>query len=376
MEDERWARIALGCLVEPGSATIALEVAERGPVEVLSRMVARAGAGRSGPGWVDPTDVPGLVSRMAHGGVRVLVPGDPEFPTQLLDLPEPPLALWVRGPVDLRVSALRSVSVVGARACTAYGERATAALAGGLAEAGWSVVSGAAFGIDAAAHRAALAVDGPTVAILACGIDVAYPRAHDALLCRIGDTGAVISELPPGSLPLKHRFLARNRLIAGLSRGTVVVEAARRSGAIATANRALELGRVLMAVPGPITSMASSGTNLLLHEQSARAVSSSEEVTGLILSAGVDPAGRCSEPLAPTGPGPGGGENGAASVLDPGLPDGALAVLGVLPRRAGPSVEALADRAGIPPAECLAHLGLLEIAGLARRVPSGWRRCA
>lgn len=369
------ARIALACVVEPGSSGIAEEVAQRGPVEVLSRLAARAAARRATPGWVDPADVPGLVARMANTGVRVLVPGDPEFPTQLLDLPEPPLALWVRGPLDLRIAALRSVSVVGARACTAYGERATAALAGGLAEAGWAVVSGAAFGIDAAAHRAALAVDGPTVAILACGIDVAYPRAHDALLCRIGDTGAVVCELPPGSLPLKHRFLARNRLIAGLSRGTVVVEAARRSGAIATANRALELGRVLMAVPGPITSMASSGTNRLLHEQAARAVSTSDEVTDLILSAGADPDQCTAQPLTTTGPDPGFGEPGGAPVRDLGLPDGARAVLGVLPRRAGPSVEALAERAGMAPAECLAHLGLLEIAGLARRVPSGWRRC-
>jgi DNA processing protein len=375
MEDDRLARIALGCMVEPGSAGIAEEVAERGPHEVLSRLAARAGARPAVRGWVDPAEVPMLVSRMAHSGVRVLVPGDPEFPTQLLDLPEPPLALWVRGPLDLRVSALRSVSVVGARACTAYGERATLALAGGLAEEGWAVVSGAAFGIDAAAHRAALAVDGSTVAVLACGIDVAYPRAHDSLLCRIGDTGAVVSELPPGSVPLKHRFLARNRLIAGLSRGTIVVEAARRSGAIATANRALELGRVLMAVPGPITSMASSGTNRLLHEQSARAVSTSEEVTGLILSSGANPAGDRSETHSAADSPPTVEEPGRASAMEAGLPAGALGVLAVLPRRAGPSVEALAERAGIPPAACLAHLGLLEIAGLARRVPSGWRRC-
>jgi DNA processing protein len=376
MLDDRMARIALACIVEPGTAGIAEEVAESGAAGVLSRAATRAGGRRRTPGWVDPDEIPGLVTRMERMGVRVVVPGDPEFPTQLLDLAEPPLALWVRGPLDLRVSALRSVSVVGARACTAYGERATAAVAGGLAEVGWSVVSGAAFGIDAAAHRAALAVAGPTIAVLACGIDQAYPRAHDSLLCRIGDTGAVITELPPGSLPLKHRFLARNRLIAALSRGTVVVEAARRSGAIATANRALELGRVLMAVPGPITSIASSGTNQLLHEQSARAVSSADEVTGLLL------AGSPGEASGSAGPGVLPGHqasvagSGGAGPEEVGLPEGALAVLAILPRRAGPSVEVLAERAGVSPPMCLAHLGLLEVAGLARRVPAGWRRSA
>ncbi len=237
-----------------------------------------------------------MLAEMARRGVRVVVPGEAEFPSQLLDLPEPPLALWVRGPLDLRAAALRSVAVVGARACTAYGERATVAVAGGLAADGWAVVSGGAFGIDAAAHRAALAVGGPTIAVLACGVDVTYPRAHDALLARIGDSGLVVSELPPGSQPLKHRFLARNRVIAALSRGTVVVEAARRSGAVSTASRALELGRVVMAVPGPVTSMASSGTNRLLHEQVARAVSDSDEVVSLLT--------RCDVSLGGPGPRP------------------------------------------------------------------------
>ncbi len=130
-----------------------------------------------------------MLAEMARLGVRVVVPGEAEFPSQLLDLPEPPLALWVRGPLDLRASALRSVAVVGARACTAYGERATAGLAGDLADDGWTIVSGGAFGIDAAAHRAALGVGGQTVAVMACGVDITYPRAHDLLLGRIADAG-------------------------------------------------------------------------------------------------------------------------------------------------------------------------------------------
>ena len=362
---ERECAIALACVVEPGTPGIAELVAEHGVDEVLARLGRHRRSSRV-VGRLDPEQVPEMLAEMSRRGVRVVLPGEPEFPSQLLDLPEPPLALWIRGPLDLRAAALRSVAVVGARACTAYGERATAAVAGGLAEDGWAVVSGGAFGIDAAAHRAALAVGGPTVAVLACGVDVAYPRAHDALLARIADSGLVVSELPPGSQPLKHRFLARNRVIAALSRGTVVVEAARRSGAVSTASRALELGRVVMAVPGPVTSMASSGTNRLLHEQVARAVSDSVEVTSLLTGAGIS---------ADTAAGI--GDGGTAEGVDlNGLPDEARAVLEALPGRGSRSVESAAERVGIAPAACLAHLGLLEIVGLARRAGSGWRRCA
>jgi DNA processing protein len=357
--------IALACLVEPGTPGIAELVAEQGAGSVLAQVRAQRRASRV-VGRLDPELVPGMLAEMTRRGVRVVLPGEAEFPSQLLDLPEPPLALWVRGPLDLRAAALRSVAVVGARACTAYGERATVAVAGGLASDGWAVVSGGAFGIDAAAHRAALAIGGPTIAVLACGVDVAYPRAHDALLARIGDSGLVVSELPPGSQPLKHRFLARNRVIAALSRGTVVVEAARRSGAVSTASRALELGRVVMAVPGPVTSMASSGTNRLLHEQVARAVSDSDEVVSLLTGCDASPGSRGVDASH--------GVSGPAD-LD-GMPEDARAVLAALPSRGTRSVEAVAERAAITPAACLAHLGLLEIRGLVRRAGSGWRRCA
>jgi DNA processing protein len=362
---ERLDMIALACLVEPGTPGIAELVAEQGAGAVLAQVRARRRASRV-VGRLDPEQVPGMLAEMTRRGVRVVVPGEAEFPSQLLDLPEPPLALWVRGPLDLRAAALRSVAVVGARACTAYGERATVAVAGGLAADGWAVVSGGAFGIDAAAHRAALGVGGPTIAVLACGVDVAYPRAHDSLLARIGDSGLVVSELPPASQPLKHRFLARNRVIAALSRGTIVVEAARRSGAVSTASRALELGRVVMAVPGPVTSMASSGTNRLLHEQVARAVSDSDEVVSLLTG--------CDASLEVAGAAAGQGGTDPADLE--GLSEEARAVLAALPSRGASSVEVVAERAAVTPAACLAHLGLLEIRGLVRRAGSGWRRCA
>lgn len=358
---ERVARVVLSSLVEPGLAGPAALVAEHG-AEAALREVQRRNLGRAG---LDPGEVPPMVAAMAARGVRLLVPGDPEWPSQVEDLPEPPLCLWVRGPLDLRAAALRSVAVVGSRACTAYGERATTQIAGGLADLAWSVVSGAAFGIDAAAHRAALGVQGATVAVLAGGVDVPYPRAHEPLLGRIGDVGAVVSEGPPGSQPLRHRFLARNRLIAALSRGTVVVEAAHRSGALATAARAHELGRVVMAVPGPITSMASSGTNRLLHDQTARAVSSPEQVLPLLTG---DGSAR-SETAGSGGWAPGGvtGEREA--------PAGPLGeVLSALPRRGGRSVEEVAARTGLPQIACLAHLGVLELQGHARRASAGWRR--
>jgi DNA processing protein len=367
---ERLDMIALACLVEPGTPGIAELVAEHGAGDVLAQVRAKGRASRV-VGRLDPEQVPGMLAEMTRRGIRVVLPGDPEFPSQLLDLPEPPLALWVRGPLDLRAAALRSVAVVGARACTPYGERATAAVAGGLAHDGWAVVSGGAFGIDAAAHRAALGVGGPTIAVLACGVDVAYPRAHDALLARIGDSGLVVSELPAGSQPLKHRFLARNRVIAALSRGTVVIEAARRSGAVSTASRALELGRVVMALPGPVTSMASSGTNRLLHEQVARAVSDSDEVVSLLTGSAL--GGTRSAAAGHDGTDPG-DRMGPAD--RGGLPVEAQAVLAALPSRGTRTVEAAAERAGITPAACLAHLGLLEIMGLVRRAGPGWRRCA
>jgi DNA processing protein len=183
----------------------------------------------------------------------------------------------------------------------------------------------------------------------------------------------VVSELPPGSQALRHRFLARNRLIAAISRGTVVVEAARRSGAIATANRALELGRAVMAVPGPITSMASSGTNRLLHEGSAHAVSSSEEVVTVVLGAGVHDPGPEALPWHPHGGAVREGRRGGAGA-HADLPPESLLVLAALPARGGRSLPQISAQVGRDEATCLAHLGLLEVGGAATRGRSGWRR--
>ena len=196
----------------------------------------------------------GGLAEAQRKGIRLICPGDPEWPPQLDDLgARRPYALWVRGS-DLRSCCAHAVSVVGSRAATAYGTHVAMQIAADLAERGWAIVSGAAYGIDAAAHHGALLADGRTVAVLACGADVPYPPGHATLLGTIAANGTIVSEYPPGRVPTRTRFLARNRIIAALSAGTVVAEAGLRSGTLNTARQARELGRPVMAVPGPVTS--------------------------------------------------------------------------------------------------------------------------
>src|SRR5690606_34819766 len=246
-EEDLLARVLLTRVFEPGDATGGQWVRERGAPAVARRL--RSGGpplpGVSGRRWA------GLLARAERArprqdlavardaGVRFVRPGAAEWPRQLDDLGDArPLGLWVRGPAGLRMWALRSVAVVGARACTEYGAHMAATLSAGLAESGWIVVSGGAYGVDGAAHRGALASGGATVAVLACGVDRPYPRGHTQLIGRIAEQGLVIGELPPGEHPTQSRFVLRNRVIAALTRGTVVVEAAHRSGSLVTARAA------------------------------------------------------------------------------------------------------------------------------------------
>lgn len=191
------------------------------------------------------------------------------------------------------------MALVGARASTGYGDHVAAELAYGLVRKGYTAVSGGAFGIDAAAHRGALAAGGPTVAVLACGVDRAYPMAHAGLLDRIAETGLVLSEWPPGSEPLRFRFLIRNRVIAALTLGTVMVEAAARSGARQTLHRAHQLGRATMAVPGQITSSASAGCHEELRKPTVQPVASVAHVLEEVGRIGVDLAPPVQGPERP-----------------------------------------------------------------------------
>ena len=224
-----------------------------------------------------------LLRTTERSGARIVIPGDAEWPMQLDDLGETrPWALWFRGHP---LPSERSVAIVGSRSCTNYGERVAAEFAHGVGDAGYSIVSGGAFGIDAAAHRGALAADAHTVAVLACGVDVAYPAAHSALFERIVERGTLISESPPGAHPTRPAFLIRNRLIAAMSYGTVVVEARHRSGALSTSRHAVELNRIVMGVPGPITSPESSGVHALI-KAGAELVTSADDVLSLIAPLG------------------------------------------------------------------------------------------
>ncbi|MET9294537.1 DNA-processing protein DprA [Streptomyces sp. NPDC003077] len=273
-EEERRARAALTRVIEPGDETAGRWLREIGPVALLDALTGTAAA----PPGSGARKLAGLRLRAAGVdgaadlatvdalGGRFVCPGDEEWPGQLDGLGDGrPIGLWVRGQAHLRLWALRSVAVVGARACTDYGAHVATGLGAGLADLGWTVVSGAAAGIDGAAHRGALAAEGATVGVLACGVDQPYPRAHTQLIARMAEQGLVLAELPPGGHPTRSRFVLRNRVIAALTRGTVVVEAELRSGSLVTARRAMELGRHTMGVPGPVTSGLSEGVHQLLR---------------------------------------------------------------------------------------------------------------
>ncbi|MGH3003942.1 MAG: DNA-processing protein DprA, partial [Gaiellaceae bacterium] len=209
-------------------------------------------------------DEAAFLRRLADRGLRWVARSDPAFPRRLHEIHDPPPGLFVRGSTPLDLDDAPAVAIVGARACSAYGSSVAHQLARDLARAGAIVVSGLARGVDAQAHRGALEA-GPTVAVLGCGIDRDYPRAHATLAAEIAATGLIVSEYPPGVEPAPWRFPARNRIVAGLACATVVVEARERSGALITADLALDEGRDVLAVPGEITSHLSRGTNHLLR---------------------------------------------------------------------------------------------------------------
>lgn len=304
-------------------------------------------------------------------GGRVVTPDDPEWPAwRMLGLAqlEPgrdrdgavPLVLWARGPRSLLESSERAVAVVGSRCSTGYGNRVTSEIAGDLAAQGWTIVSGAAFGIDSMAHRAALALDGSTIAVLACGIDRPYPAQHERLLSDIAASGLVVSEYPPGVTAHKHQFLARNRLIAALADGVLVVEAGLRSGARNTVKWARRLSRPALAVPGPVTSAASVGCHRMIRDGEALLVTRAEEV--------VDEAGplRLSLPGA-TGP----GENPEDRLTG----DEAI-VFAALPRIGSRLPLELSQQCGLSLPVVRATLPALELAGLVAADESGWHRTA
>lgn len=238
-------------------------------------------------------------------GARLIHPGHPDWPAAELDAAfgfagqqaggradaVAPHALWVRGGSPAALCA-QAVALVGTRAISRYGAEVTGSLARGLAGHRWTVVSGGALGVDAVAHTACLDAGGSTVVVAACGIDVDYPRRHARLFDRVTEHGAVVSEYPPGATPHRHRFLTRNRLVAALSLGTVVTEAAWRSGALNTLSWAEHLGRVCMAVPGPVTTAGSVGCHERIRTRTAELVTSADDVRALVGPAGTPDSGE------------------------------------------------------------------------------------
>jgi DNA processing protein len=379
-DEVRLARAWLARAVEPGRGAVFDLVSEVGPVEAVRAL--RSG-GTSGPATA-LAEARRRQDRAAEDlaearrlGARLVTPEDREWPDEALRAMQvaydrehgsargqdsveltPPLALWVLGEPRLDQAFSRAVAVVGSRSATPYGTAVAGRLGDGLAGAGWAVVSGGAVGIDAAAHRGALAGGGLTIAIVAGGLRRPYPRAHEALFTRIGRDGLLVSEFPPDATPQRHRFLVRNRLVAGLTAGTVVVEAGLRSGALATARQGLRMGRAVLAVPGPVTSHASAGVHGLLRaEPEVVLVTRTAEVVEAVGALGADLADRPQVPasprdrLAPL----------ARQVLD-GLP-----TVGV----AGP--DRIAVACGVPPLEVLRCLPALELAGFVEATPAGWQ---
>jgi DNA processing protein len=408
LSEEKLARAALTYLAEPGDPALGALLAICSPAEVLAAIKADMLPG-TGPGCGDTpasraaldralgrwrARLPGLpdderLADTSRDGIRLTCPGDAEWPGVLDQLGQArPYALWLRGQTDLRFACSRLVSMVGSRAATNYGGHVAGEIAADLGERGWAVVSGGAYGIDAAAHRGALAAEAVTIAVLACGVDYPYPAGHADLFAAIAAQGLVVSEWPPGRHPARTRFLVRNRVIAALGCGTVIVEAGERSGALNTARHAANLGKPLMAVPGPVTSAQSAGCHRIIRDWGASCVTRAADIIELLsplcVPDGLAPGG-VPNALAPGGDPdalvPGGGP-GRPSRLDPDAgrgpardyldPDSAR-VLDALPTRGGAGTSTIAVEAGVDLDTVLRCLGRLAGYGFIERCDRGWR---
>ncbi|MDW4572834.1 DNA-processing protein DprA [Microbacterium sp. M3] len=359
---ERYATVVWCHLIEPGDSVAGRLVAARGATAALEAVLDGAAPAEVSPRelaearkrWLPRLSARAIADSVASAaarGVALVTRADAEWPAQLDDLgAHAPLCLWVRGDVAALPRLEASVAIVGARAASRYGDHVATELAAELAGSGIAVISGGAYGIDGAAHRAALTVGGLTVALLAGGADRAYPAGHTQLIDDVARTGVVVSEVPCGSAPTKWRFLQRNRLIAALATVTIVVEAGWRSGSLNTAGHAAALARPLGAVPGPITAATSAGTHRLIREYGAHCITGADDVRellGLSTAAGAN---------ATTG----------------GFTDDATRVRDALSTRSRRDVVGIARRAGMSVDSVAAILGLLALEGAAECDADGW----
>jgi DNA processing protein len=387
--EDAFARIAWSALVEPGDSTAGVLVEGLGAARALGLVLeavhrdvavlvrACLDAGVVGPGegaafesalvaavarWRPRTsaiDVGAVVAAARRVGAALLVPGDADWPERLSDLgAHAPLVLWGRGRLRGPAAALRRpcLAVVGSRANTLAGAEATAEITSAAADAGCSVISGGAYGIDAVAHRVAIAAGTPTVAVLAGGIDQLYPAGHVELLRTVGHQGLLLAESPPGTRPTRWRFLARNRLIAALGHATVVVEAGARSGALNTAHHAAQLGRPVLAVPGAFSSPASFGCHRLVAQGRAQLAVQPDDPVRAALEAAGGPSVQ-PEDAVPL----------RSASEDPEV----VRAVDALGRRPAPVTE-VARRSGLSVAAATDALALAELQGLVVRRPDGW----
>ena len=409
VDDPALARATWSRLAEPNSATAAMVVGRLGPSPALRWLLEEAidpsGQVRSSPRPPVPQPPPGMPSDgdISACWAQAAARWAPRL-EGLDQLEHPPFCLWVRGDPSLLVGAadLRDkdldggipgamgdddaqsvagagqpvreqrmpvgpasglcLALVGARASTRYGESVATSLASGVTAQGGLIVSGGAFGIDACAHRGALQ-EGPTVSVSAGGVDRLYPVGNTGVLEAVIASGALVAEVPPGCQPGRHRFVSRNRVIAAISQATIVVEAAWRSGALSTAHRALELGRQVGAVPGPVTSMSSVGCHRLLRK-GAVCITDTDDALELLTPLGTVDADAAKEQDP---------ELRGSGLLD-GLDPAASLVLDAMPARAAASTESIVRSAGLSPKETTSALGILELSGKVERTASGWRR--
>ena len=369
-DDERSARMMLSRVCEPGDVDASRLVRDHGALALLERLQSRSGASGKLEAWamrMAATSIGSLTAAADAVDARYLCPGDREWPFHLDDLARlesasgerrggGPFGLWVRGSADLtQVSS--SVSIVGARASSAYGDHVAGDLAYHCGARGWITISGGAYGIDAAAHRGALAGDHVTIAVLAGGIDRLYPAGNSNLLRSIARDGLLVAEAAPGCTPTKSRFLVRNRLIAALGCGTVVVEAALRSGALSTARWGLDLGRPVMGVPGPVTSSVSRGVHELLRQPDVMLVTDVDEVLEHVSAIGSNLAPHKAGPTRPTDQ----------------LGETVHRVLEAMPRFTALGVEQISVAAGVGPDDVAKRLDELAELGLVVADGDSWR---
>jgi DNA processing protein len=371
-EVERRARMLMSWIAEPGDLAAAILIRRFGAAALLERLTAADPTGAHVDGWrqrAHVADLDQLQKSADSVQARYICPGDAEWPPALDDLERfeeatgdrrasAPIGLWVRGERDVAAITRRAVSFVGARASTAYGEHVAGELAASCGVRGFTAVSGGAYGIDAAAHRGALACASPTVAVLAGGIDRLYPPGNTSLLRSVAREGLVLTEAAPGCNPSRSRFLVRNRLIAALGLGTVVVEAALRSGALNTARWARDLGREVMGVPGPVTSTTSAGVHELLRQPETMLVTDAAEVVEQVSAIGSGQAPR---------------KEGVVHPRD-SLDVDARQILDAVPKHVHAPAASIAIVAGVTTAQALTQLEGLREAGLVEGDDvSGWR---